>query len=344
MSKIEKNKKVIRNMKLPYPGEVYVEEGQEVTPETLIAKTELLDIQPGYFDVSDFFNEDFSIKDFKEILNVKIGDYVSRGDVLAEHDSQKLEAPYYGYIEHISESGQYILIRQKVSEDEEPLVIDTAEELGISSRSVTRILQVEVGEEVFRSQALAGDIKIVYTPMSGVIKDINQDGKITIKPFYRPKMLYANVYGTVEKTDEKQAVSILTTVDLIQGMIGVGKEHSGKLVKLENANENDIAFKTGKITKNEIRNAIDKDVSGVIASSADADDLLDIFGSELYSGVTGIEEKPISLILTDGFGNTEMQEEIVNGLENSLGENVTIIPKTNLQTPVRYPEIYLYKN
>ncbi len=345
MSKIEISKEILRTMKLPYPGEVFVEEDQEVKPDTLIAKTELLDIQPGYFDIGNRFDKNFSLEEFKNVVKIKIGDYVSRGDVIAEYNSEEIEAPYYGYVEHVSESGQYILIRQKVSENEDPLEIDAAKELGISSRAIMNTLQVEVGQEVIRGQGIAGDIEIVRTPMSGVVEEINsKEGKVVIKPVYKPKLLYANVYGTVKEVDDKQTISILTTIDLIQGMFGIGQECTGKLVKFEKASKGDIALKTNKVTKMEINSAIEKGISGIIAPCADADDLIEIFGTELYRGVTGIEDKPVSLILTEGFGNIEMEEDIIKGFESSLEKNVTVSPKTNLQTPIRYPEIYIYKN
>jgi hypothetical protein len=230
MSEIIRNKEIIRTLKLPYPGEVFVDKGEKVDPDTMIAKTELLDIQPGYFDISDFFDKEFTIDEVKEVIKVKIGDFVKRGDILAEYDGKKYISPYYGLVEHVSESGQYILIRQKVSKDEEPLIINATEELGISSRAVMHTIQVKVGQEVFRSQSLVGDIEMVYSPMSGIIDEIVEDeGKIIIKPYYDPKKLYANIYGTVEETDKKKSVSILTKVDIIKGSFGIGKEASGIL-------------------------------------------------------------------------------------------------------------------
>jgi len=344
MSEIIRNREIIRTLELPYPGEVFVDKGERVNPDTLIAKTELLDIQPGYFDISDFFDKEFTIDDVKEVIKVKIGDFVKRGDTLAEYNGKKYIAPYYGLVEHVSESGQYILVRQKVSKDEEPLIINATEVLDISPRAVMHTMQVKVGQEVFRSQSLVGDVKMVYSPMSGIIEDIIEDeGKIVIKPYYNPKKLYANIYGTVKETDKKRTISILTKVDIIKGSFGIGKEVSGILKTINEEFEKDsIIFTESKLTKQDIAKAIKNEVTGIVAPSADADDLIDIFGDEMYKGVTGVESSPVAVILTEGFGDKVMLSEAVDVLKENLNENITINPKTNLQTPRKLPEIYTY--
>ncbi|SRR6056297_682038 len=345
MSKLYYNKEIIRGLNLPYPGKVFVEVGQEVKPSTLIAKTELLDVQPGYFAIDDFFNKDFTIQEVKSVIKVAIGDYVKRGDSLAEYNGMIYKSPYYGLVEHVSESGQYILIRQKVSEDEEPLVVDASKEIGISPRAIMNTLQVTIGQEVLRSQALAGDIKMVYTPMTGTVDDIVEDeGKILIKPYYQPKTLYANIYGEIKEIDNNQNISILTNVDLVQGEFGIGKEKTGTLKNINaDFEQGNIIFTNKKISKQEMAKAIEDKASGIIAPSADADDLIDIFGEEIYTGVTGVEKHPVSVLLTEGFGDKVMLNETANLLENYIGQSITIIPKTNLQTPKKLPDIYLYK-
>ena len=96
-------------------------------------------------------------------------------------------------------------------------------------------------------------------------------------------------------------------------------------------------------SQQEMAKAIEDKASGIIAPSADADDLIDIFGEEIYTGVTGVEKHPVSVLLTEGFGDKVMPNETASLLENYIGQSITIIPKTNLQTPKKLPDIYLYK-
>lgn len=346
MSEIIRDKKIVRVNELPYPGRIYVKKGEKVEPSTLIAKTELLELQPGYFDVNSFFNTDLSIEEMRKVIKVNTGDHVVRGDVLATRGNVNFLVPYYGYIEHVSDSGGYILVRQKVSKDEEPLIVDLVAELGLGVNTVKHLLKVRVGDEILRGQALAGDIKIAYTPMTGTITDIIIDeGKVVIEPKYNPTILYANIYGDISEIEEYRSVSILTTVDLVKGAFGIGQDSTGILSPNKgNMTGKEIMFSTKKITKQEIEQAEHEGLSAIIAPSVDAEDLVDVYGEELYKGVTGVVPRSLSIILTEGFGDSEMDRELVNLLEANIGEKITLSPKTNLQTPIRRPEIYFYKS
>jgi biotin carboxyl carrier protein len=344
VNRIEHNKSIIRSLELPYPGEVYVKIGDEVTPETLIAKTELLDVQPGYFEVANEIGLEPESSELKEAIKVEVGQYVDRDHILVKSSEKVIKAPYYGYVEHVSVSGGYLLIRQKVTENEEPLIIDAAKELGVSNRTLKNVLQVKVSDKVVRGNVIAGDSKSITTPMGGTVIDISvENGTITIKPHYKPTYKQAGIYGVVADIREDKVIDIKTEVDIIHGTFGIGRDATGVLnTDLENANDKSIIYVSGHLNYDMLKKAERDNVLALIADSVDAEDLYRFFLEIIAEGVTEQINGPFSVTILEKFGENETLENVKKLLFESVGKVITVSSGTNVQTPAKRPEIYIY--
>ena len=109
-SKIEKNRR------LPIKGEVCKSDGEYVDANEIVAKTNL----PGnvhMVKVANLLN--ISPADLKDVLKVKEGDVVTKGDIIAENDGlfgffkSEVKSPISGTVESISEVTGQIALRDK---------------------------------------------------------------------------------------------------------------------------------------------------------------------------------------------------------------------------------------
>ena len=108
--------KLRRERKLPLPGDVLVAEGQKVTAESIVARTEL----PGNVQSVNAANLLGVLpEDVEECLTKPVGSKVEKGDAFAESKSffglfrSKCHAPVKGSIESVSKVTGQVLIREE---------------------------------------------------------------------------------------------------------------------------------------------------------------------------------------------------------------------------------------
>jgi hypothetical protein len=108
--------KLRRERKLPLPGDVLVAEGQPVTAETIVARTEL----PGNVQSVNAANLLGALpEDVGEFLTKPVGSKVEKGETFAESRSffglfrSKVHAPVKGTIESVSKITGQILLREE---------------------------------------------------------------------------------------------------------------------------------------------------------------------------------------------------------------------------------------
>src|SRR5467141_984910 len=105
-----------RERKLPLPGDVLVTEGQRVTAETIVARTQL----PGNVQTVNVANLLGVLpEDVEECLTKRVGSKVEKGETFAESRSffglfrSKVHAPVKGTIESVSKITGQVLLREE---------------------------------------------------------------------------------------------------------------------------------------------------------------------------------------------------------------------------------------
>ncbi len=148
---------------LPLKGDVLVKSGDQLTPDTIVASTNL----PGnvqMLKVSNILNID--PKDVVEALQVKEGQEVKKGDIIAETSGifgmfkSSVESPVDGTIESISQSTGRVVVREapipvEVDAYVSGVVDDVVENEGIVLKSNAAFIQGIFGIEE-ASQQLFG--------------------------------------------------------------------------------------------------------------------------------------------------------------------------------------------
>ena len=285
--KVLKKTKITKQRQLPMKGTVHVDKGEGVTPDTVVASTEI----PGNVHMVNISNSlNVEPKDIENYLTLKLDDTITKGQVIAETNG------IFGF---------------------------------------------------FKGQA--------FSPVDGTlanISDVTGQALISEKPL--PIEIDAYTEGTVVNTIPDEGVVIESEGAIIQGILGIGGEKRGKLKLLANDPSEIVSVDDLNDSHNGLiivcgayvdytffKKALDIGVAGIVCGGFDYDNLSKILGFKLGVAITGSENIPISLIITEGFGEISMAHRTFDLLKSFEGYHVSINGSTQIRAGVIRPEVII---
>jgi len=158
----------------------------------------------------------------------------------------------------------------------------------------------------------------------------------------------------IKEVYPEEGVLVETWATFIQGIFGVGGERYGKLRMLvDSPDEKLVADKIDEslkgailiggslITVDVIEKAKEVGAVGIVSGGIDALDLVEFLGYDLGVAITGSEDIPLTLIVTEGFGEIPMAEKTFKLLKKYDGYNASINGATQIRAGVIRPEIII---
>lgn len=215
---------------------------------------------------------------------------------------------------------------------------------------------VEKDEPIAQNKPLIKWFKTtVKSPISGTIESISKiTGQVILRKPPRLLKLKAYVDGTVTDVIGNVGVKIETEATFIQGILGVGGETHGELCVVCDSPEKELTANMitdehknkiivgGSFTNYDaLKKAIDKSVKGIIVGGINAKDLNPLLGYELGVAITGDEDIPLTLIITEGFGKIAMASRTFDLLKMREGNAASISGRTQIRAGVMRPEIII---
>jgi len=351
-----------RTFALPYAGKVYVKEGDTVNPETLLGEN-LYD-PPRVFILQVFRGREshLSQENFRDNLQVKIGDEVKSGQLIYKEQQSFIESlvsnsfnfhsPVRGRIEKIDWENCTLLLREIQDYSFEPVVVKLSDKLGVKSRLITGYMRKRKGDYITSGEILAvknwsKHDQIVHAPATGTITDINSSkGTVTIQYIRKNLKLVASLYGKVVTVAKNRYIEVEYEGTTISGSIGFGKIADGPVVWNDSFVEADL--KQGFITvfpfalnKEQLDIVVRNQVTGIILPSIAEQDIVHLLGYELGVGITGGESLPFSIILTEGFGKLSFNPIAANALKDCTGKHGVLFPATQIRAGVTRPSLII---
>lgn len=353
-------------VELPYAGNILVTKGQEVSPEIVIGEN-LFD--PPKIYVISLFDKSYlhlNQENIKKSLLIKEGETVKIGTRIAEIGDRSLideltfqhyyyESPIRGKVEKINYNSGTIVLREIQDYSTKPKVVNVAKKLNIPPKLIKRYMKKELNDFVYAGDLLASKIidatgltypLIASAPTTGTITEINiTTGKVTIQYDKDPYHKFAGISGKVSKIEPDRNASISFKGYKLSGIIGFGSEANGKLHFIEYKDEirnceiGEIVVIPEKINLDFLKKASHLKVKGIIASSIDNSDLVDFTGEEIGVALTGNENIPFPLILTEGFGDFKMDKNYHDFFRQNNGKSVYVNGHTQIRAGVTRPEI-----
>jgi len=251
-----------------------------------------------------------------------------------------------------------VVARAKLPGD--PEAINAANKLNIDAEDVERYFLIgegdsfEEGEVIARASTFFGLFRHeLKAPFSGTLELMSSlTGTVTLRRPSVPVEIEAYIDGDVIEVLPNEGVVIQTQGALVQGIFGVGGERHGE-IKLR-ANTPDYVL-TGEdidescrdciviggslIAGSALDRAAEVGVAGLVAGGIIDEDLIKLLGYDIGVAITGQEDIPYTVIVTEGFGRIRMAEKTFELLTALDGERASINGATQIRAGVMRPEI-----
>lgn len=239
-------------------------------------------------------------------------------------------------------------------------ILRIPETLGIEPFEAVKGLKVDegaviaVGDLVCEHVGLFGLFRSRYhSPVGGAVEFVSQrTGHLGVRLAPHVIELRAYVQGTVADVDLDKSVTIESRGAFIQGIFGVGGERCGAIRMLDGGPRTIVgpgkipADASGQVlvggtrpTLKALQRAVDAGAAGLVVGSIDDHALTGYLGYDLGMAVTGHEDVPMTVIVTEGFGWLAVAERAYSLLRSLEGRAASINGATQVRAGAVRPEI-----
>jgi len=213
--------------------------------------------------------------------------------------------------------------------------------------------EVKPGDVVARTQGMWGLFKSeVRAPIAGTIEEISAtSGYVRLRERPRDINVLAHIAGRVVEVIESEGAVIEARGALIQGIFGVGGERRGR-IRVATASLDQplraeqipdcagcVLIAGASADGAAIAKAADAGASGLVVGAVDDEALHQYVGYDIGVAITGQEAVPMTLIVTEGFGELPMAKRTWDLLSSLQGELASIDGATQIRAGVIRPEI-----
>jgi hypothetical protein len=238
--------------------------------------------------------------------------------------------------------------------------VRAADELGVEPSELPEVLKVAEGDEVREGDLLAEMRGLfglftsrVGSPVAGTVEFASAaTGHIGIRARPEPVEVTAFVRGRVEEVRPPDAVVVSTRAVLVQGVFGVGGETAGEVACAAASHDAPLvgvslpADLTGRIVvagawaeRNAWRLLAERGAAGLVVGSLTDSELRDYLGFDLGLAITGHEDVPFPVLVTEGFGRVPMAEGTFRLLKSLGGREASMSGRTQIRAGAVRPEL-----
>ena len=232
--------------------------------------------------------------------------------------------------------------------------------MGIDAGEVPGIMLVGVGDAVTKGQIVArtkgmwGLFKAEYkATATGIVELISPvSGNVGVREAPTPVEIAAYIPGIVTDVLPGEGVVIEATGAFIQGIFGIGGERRAPLKVVSPSPDTpltesditpDLAGKVilggSNISGAALQKCADTGVVGIIVGGIVDKDLVAYLGYDIGVAITGHENIPLSLVITEGFGTIAMAQRTFDLLARLEGREASICGATQIRAGVIRPEV-----
>ena len=238
--------------------------------------------------------------------------------------------------------------------------VRAAERLGVQPNELEAAMlknegeAVEAGELIAQSKSFFGLFtSTCESPAAGTLEYVSfVTGNAGIRHSARPVEVSAYIEGEVTQVLEGDGAVISTSASYVQGIFGVGIERQGELACLAASPDEVVsadalaAEHAGRVvvcgsllTGDFLRAATQAGVVGVVGGGILDADLTGLLGYEIGVAITGNEDLPLTVIVTEGFGTIPMAQRTFELLRSLEGRRASISGATQIRAGVLRPEV-----
>jgi len=215
---------------------------------------------------------------------------------------------------------------------------------------------IKEGEPLAQTAGIFGKFKKIYnSPYTGTVETISDvTGQVILRGPDIPVEVKAYMTGTVTEVTPEVGCVVKSEVAFVQGIFGIGGETCGEIrfavetcdctltaADITNDMKGCIVIGGARITDDAIEAARVAGVAAIVGGGMDDQDLKEFLGYDLGVAITGSENKGISVIVTEGFGDIAMANRTFDLLKSFEGEEASVNGATQIRAGVMRPEIII---
>jgi hypothetical protein len=244
-------------------------------------------------------------------------------------------------------------------------MVNVAGQLNIDPGDVQECMLVEPGTKISKGEGLAQSRGIfglfkntLGSPVDGEIESISGiTGQVVVREAPIPVEVDAYIRGSVVEEIPEEGVTVETTGVFIQGIFGIGGERQGEILvladspaaeltpdQINESHQGKILVGGAQLSLAAYRQAMKIGVAGVIVAGFNYEDLKPILGYDLGVAITGGENVPTSLVVTEGFGKIDMADRTYDLLKEHQGKVASLNGATQIRAGVIRPEVIIPLN
>jgi len=242
------------------------------------------------------------------------------------------------------------------------IILRLPEKMGIEPFEAMKGLKVKEGDFIKEGDLICehsgifGLFKSRYhSPAEGVAELITErTGNIGLRMEAQEVEVDAYVSGKVLEVVQGKSITIETRGVWIQGIFGIGGERKGIVQNLEVSADQlidtpeipeDVAGKVlvggRQPTLEALQKASALGAVGLVCGSIDDATLASYLGYDLGLAITGDEDIPMSVVITEGFGSIPISERVLSILEKLNGREASMNGATQVRAGAIRPEIII---
>lgn len=242
--------------------------------------------------------------------------------------------------------------------------VNVANILGVPPQDVPESMAKKIGDTVQEGEVIAKAKSFfglfsstVKARISGTVENISSvTGQVLLRGAPIPIEVKAYLNGIVTNVFEREGVEVMTLGSFVQGIFGIGPETHGPIKILSKGSKDVLTEKEldasckgcvvvggSLVTAAGLRKAIEVGAVGIVVGGFNDKDLRDFLGYDLGVAITGNEDKGITLVVTEGFGEINMAEKTYDLLRRHEGQEACINGATQIRAGVIRPEVVVPK-
>jgi hypothetical protein len=242
--------------------------------------------------------------------------------------------------------------------------VNVANILGVPPQDVPESMLKKVGDRVQEGEMIAKSKSFfglfsasAKAKISGTVENISSiTGQVLLRGAPVPIEVKAYLNGIVTNVFESEGVEVTTKGSFVQGIFGIGPETHGPIKMLSKNNKEILTEKEfdssckgqvvvggSMITAAGLRRAIEVGAVGIVVGGFNDKDLRDFLGYDLGVAITGNEDKGVTLVVTEGFGEIMMAQKTFDLLCRHEGQEACINGATQIRAGVIRPEVVIPK-
>ena len=259
--------------------------------------------------------------------------------------------------------GQTVRHDSPVARAELPGDVETirlADRMQLDPDELAGKVRVAVGDCVTKGQMLAESVGLfgffrseVVSPIAGTVEFFGEaTGHLGIRRPPTHIEVRAYVPGRVVRVVANEAVLVRTRGAFIQGIFGVGGERHGGISlavaaaddrmdpgRLDESAGGKVLVAGAHVGYEAIVKAASLGAVAVVAGGIDDSDLRRFLGYDIGVAVTGDEDTPLTVIITEGFGRIPMAQRTFDLLASLEGQFAAVNGATQIRAGAIRPEI-----